>query len=70
MIVLKEYPYDARSLSFLSIIAVTELGGSLLKFTLNPDVEVYEKFVDPEDMTLDTSFLSNTPRSIARSLRE
>ena len=64
--VLRGNACEARSLSFLSIIADTELDGSL-KFMLNPDVVVMERFVDPDEITLDTSALSKMPRSDARS---
>ena len=68
MIVLKGKPCEARSLSLRSIIAVTELGGSL-KLTLKPEVVVIERLVDPDEIIEETSALSKMPRSDARSLR-
>ena len=61
-------PYPARSLSFLSIIAVTELGGSL-KLILKPEVVVIDKLVDAPDIMLETSALSKMPKSDAKSFK-
>jgi len=66
--VLKGKPCPARSLSFLSIIAVTELGGSL-KLILNPEVVVIDKLVEAPDIILETSALSKMPKSEARSFK-
>lgn len=70
MIVLKARPCEAKgSLSFLSIMEVTEALGGSLKFMLKPDDVVIERLVDPEDITLETSARSKMPRSLARSFR-
>jgi hypothetical protein len=66
--VLNGKPYPARSLSFLSIIAVTELGGSL-KLILKPEVVVIDKLVDAPDIMLETSALSKMPKSDAKSFK-